>query len=107
MAKRAVVNGKVMRTPSTENYDARVQIVDTLHQPDEVVPDFKSALSLDKEYPSTHTEDKALLVALGVNGEVPFFDAAANAGLPVVGCERGVLFAMRAANDNFEHAIAA
>jgi hypothetical protein len=100
-----------MRTPSTEGYDSRPPQPDRLHQPDQIVPDFKSALSLEKDYPSTHTRDKALLVALGVNGEVSFFDAAANAGLPVVGCERGVLFANRgswvAANDNRRHAIAA
>ena len=106
MAKRAVVNGKVMRTPSYE--DASLSSPAAQRVADIV-------LGVNQEYVAhddrTHTRDKALLVALGVNGEVPFFDAAANAGIPVVGCERGVLFANRgswiAANDNHRYAVAA
>lgn len=57
------------------------------------------ALGINQEYVAhddrTHARDKAMLVAFGVNGEVPFEVAVASAGLTV------------AANDNFRHAIAA
>lgn len=95
MGKRTVVNGKVMRTPNLGAYDNRRGYPHELHQPEQVMPDFKAALSLEKEMPSTRNADYALLVALGVNGEVPFHVAAAIAGLVV------------AANDNFKYAIAA
>lgn len=95
MAKRSVIGGKVMRTPSLERYDDRMPPKETSAVPQVVVEQvgYKEAFFLEKDAPRTWARDKALLVALGVNGEVPFETAAANAGLLI------------AANDN--HKIAA
>jgi len=101
-----------MRTPSLGTYDGRRGKAE-LHQPDQVMPDFKAALGFEKDYPSTRDADYALLVRLGVNGEVPLAQAMANAGLLASGGIVGrdgkasAWFASRPANDNHEQAAVA
>lgn len=56
--------------------------------------DFKAGLYLEKDAPRTHGRDKALLVALGVDGSVPLAQARVNAGLDAAVVWR------EAANDN-------
>ncbi len=97
MARRAVINGKVQRAPSLGAYDNRRLKVTELHSPHEVAPNFKAALSFDKDYPSTRSADKALLIALGVDGDVPLEQARINSGLDMA----------PPANENFSLAIAA
>lgn len=70
-----------MPTPNLGAYDSRKFRASDLHMPDQMAPDFKAALSFDKDYPSTRDADYATLVALGVNGEVPLAQAMRNAGL--------------------------
>jgi hypothetical protein len=90
MRRPAVVKGKVMRTPSYEDVSYSSPAA---QQVENIVFGFnQDYVAHDAR---THTRDKALLVSLGVDGDVPFDVAVANAGLLV------------AANDNFKHAIAA
>lgn len=61
--------------------------------------------SLYADAPRTQPQDKALLVALGVNGEVPFDQARRNAGLNAVrtkadGSRHALRMNFVAANDN-------
>lgn len=100
MSRRSTINGKVLRTPSLGSYDDRSLRSAGLHHPDHVAPDFKAAMALEREYPSTRNADYALLVALGVNGEVPLDQALRNA-------EIGRYWGGVPVNDNLEHAVAA
>lgn len=74
---------KASKLPSLDYYDnippCRGNVIDASRSIDNFL----------KEYPRTHGRDKALLVALGVDGDVPLMQARMNAGLP-----------LEAANDN-------
>lgn len=94
MRKRTVINGKVLRTPSLSRYDnMRVETVDT-----QTADPMGFNLEFVKDAPRTWARDKALLVALGVNGEVPLMQALENAGLAWDMKPASVV----AANDNHE-----
>ncbi len=116
MSKLAVIGGKRMRAPDLERLDAMVparQTSDTAAASGDGDRSraFKAGIYLDKDAPRTWARDKALLVALGVDGAVPFHVAAKNAGLVHAGGaldrhgKQIALHVCRAANDN--HKIAA
>ena len=86
-----IINGgrKVSRKPSLSIYDNRKPPTAGADPAYDAV----YAGRFDSDAPRTWAQDRALLVSLGVNGEVPFFEAAVNAGLPIVGQQRGVRFA--------------
>lgn len=110
MTSRAVINGKVMRTPTLEVYDAARTVAAETAQ---VSPSPRgTGMFLQADGPRSWADDKALLVSLGVDGSVPFEQARVNAGLVVIDfhASRGrvtMRHATRivAANDN--HKIAA
>ena len=68
MARRIVIGGKVMRAPDLELHDLR-----------EVGG--QAPLFLAAAGERTRDQDKALLVRLGVDGDVPLAQARINAGL--------------------------
>lgn len=106
--------GKVPRAP---DYEQRKVANDPVRGPMPVADDtsaqFKAGLYRSDD--RTHTRDRELLVALGVDGSVPFERSARDADLPTMGQERGVKFASKSgywrlispANDNQKIAVAA
>lgn len=103
---------KAQRKPGLDFYDNKRPAA-VIQVSADAPTEYKAGLVLEKEYPSTHTRDKALLVALGVNGEVPLDQAMATAGLwPSGGVVNGrgkqtAWFATRAANDSEQRRVAA
>ena len=99
---RAVINGKVMRAPSLTGYDNRKPRADVeVATPLSTTGEYNQAFL--KDAPSTRPRDKALLVALGVDGDVPLAQARVNAGLSAPGQtgESGPeMIAPLSANDN-------
>lgn len=105
MTQRFVVKGKVMHTPTVGRYDAmkpKPEVSTT------VATDTRAySRELVKDRPSTRDTDYALLVRLGVNGEVPLVQAMVNAGLVVLdGLTEGSppkrrIVAIHANNDNY------
>lgn len=100
MRGRHVINGKVMRTPSLSAYDNMKPRPEGHAEPAPIAP-FGETLHLNKDAPRTQPRDYALLVALGVNGEVPLAQARVNAGLDPWPATTAWL-AEIAANDNHE-----
>lgn len=90
--------GKLWRRPALDRYD-------------NMPPDASPLSQHLQNYPSTHDRDKALLVALGVDGDVPLAQAMVNAGLaPIVRlADLDILSAALGwpANDNHTQAAAA
>lgn len=81
-------NGKVPRRPSLDRYDGAVYSSLVIQSaPAEMVSDYQSSLSLEKDAPRTHKRDKALLIKLGVDGDVPLAQARINAGLMFMGVD--------------------
>src|SRR5690348_11373929 len=79
MTGRTVIGGKVMRAPDLERLDRVVYREPIDATP--AAPVTKTNLFLDKDAPRTWARDKAELVALGVDGDVPLAQARVNAGL--------------------------
>ena len=96
---KTLVGGKVARMPDLEGRDTRPTR--------EIGADDQFLFGANvKDYPSTHGRDKALLIALGVDGDVPIAQARLNAGLPADGSRPAMLRRGEwvAANDNHEQA---
>ena len=79
MAKRSVILGKVMRAPEYDDFRPPVEAMRDIGLP--ASPTFKGMLFLEKDINGERDRAKALLIRLGVDGDVPLAQARINAGL--------------------------
>lgn len=82
MAKRSVILGKVMRAPEYDDFRPPAVAGNDIGLPS--TPTFKNTLFLEKDINGERDRAKALLVRLGVDGDVPLAQARINAGLPPI-----------------------
>lgn len=67
---------KVPRRPSLDRYDN--MSYRPMPSAADTTSDFGTFLGLERDYPSTHDRDRDLLIALGVDGNVPLAQARVN-----------------------------